>query len=151
MRISLALENVLTKWGYDDCTSTVEDTKESNTSFYSSGGSHGGMLPKRKSLFQHYALLIQAFFSVLQRTLPHNYGYDNIYSLFPLVVPEKSKAYVNELDKPDQKKKYKTDRPTQVKIKIVRDLKAINKVLNDPVTFSSPYKQSLMELTGGYG
>jgi len=108
------------------------------------------MLPKRKLLFQHYTLFIQALFSVLQRTLPHNYGYDNIYSLFPLVVPEMSKAYVNGLDKRDQKK-YKIGRPTQAKIKIVRTLQAISKVLNDPDTFSSPYTQSLIQLTGGYG
>jgi hypothetical protein len=70
--------------------------------------------------------------------------------LFPFVVPEKSEEYVNGLNKFDQEK-YNIKRPKQAKIKIVRTLKAISEVLNDPVTFSSPYKQNLIELTGGYG
>ena len=71
--------------------------------------------------------------------------------MFPLVIPEKSKAYVDKLDKPDQKKKYKINRPAQAKIKVLRTLKGISEMLNDPVTFPSPYKQNLIELTGGYG
>ena len=88
---------------------------------------------------------------VLQRTLPHNCPYDNVYCLFPFVVPEESKTYVENL--PDQKnqKKYKVNRPKQAKIKILRTLKGISEVLNDPKIYASPYKQNLIELTGGYG
>ena len=85
---------------------------------------------------------------VLQRTLPHNCPYDNIYCLFPFVVPEESNKYVK--NHPDQKK-YKVDRPKQAKIKILRTLKGISEILNDPKIYTSPYQQNLMELTGGYG
>jgi hypothetical protein len=83
----------------------------------------------------------------LQRALPHNCPYDNIYCLFPFTVPEQSKAYV---EKSPDRKKYKVDRPKQAKIKVLRTLKAISEVLNDPQIFTSPY-HNLMELTGGYG
>ena len=48
MRINLALEHILTKWGYKDCISTINDGKESSLSFYSTEGSLGGVLPKRE-------------------------------------------------------------------------------------------------------
>jgi hypothetical protein len=83
-------------------------------------------------------------FLVLQRTLPHNCPYDNVYCLFPFVVPEESQKYVG-------KQKYKIDRPKQAKIKILRTLKGISEVLNDPKIYTSPYEQNLMQLTGGYG
>ncbi|KAF8327301.1 hypothetical protein F5887DRAFT_924858 [Amanita rubescens] len=65
-------------------------------------------------------------FNVLQRTLPHNYGYDSLFSF-----PEKSEAYVNRLDKT------RSISGQRKQIKIVRTLKAISEVLNDPDTFSS--------------
>lgn len=46
---------------------------------------------------------------------------------------------------------YKTDRPKNGNIKVLRSLKAISEVFNDPTTFASPYKENLIELTGGYG
>jgi hypothetical protein len=84
---------------------------------------------------------------VLQRTLPHNFPYDNVYCLFPFVVPEKSKAYVEKY----KHEKYKLERPKPVKIKILKTLDAIREVLNDAKTYTSPYGQNLMDLTGGYG
>ncbi|KAF8335122.1 heme peroxidase [Amanita rubescens] len=126
-------EHMLTKWGYKDSISTIDDSKGSNSCFHSTEGSLGGMLPK-----------------LFQRTLPHNCPYDNIYCLFPFVVPEKSKAYVEKL-LPSDVEKYSIVRPKRVKIRVLKTLKAITKVLNDHETFHTPYKQRLMELTGGYG
>ena len=57
---------------------------------------------------------------------------------------------MKELSEPHQGK-YTTERPKEAKIKVLRTLKAISEALNDPMTFSSPYKHNLMELTGGYG
>ena len=65
------------------------------------------------------------------------------------MVPEESNKYVE--NHPDQKKKYKVDRPKQVKIKVLRTIQAISEALNDPKIYPSPYKQNLIELTGGYG
>ncbi|KAF8344879.1 heme peroxidase [Amanita rubescens] len=123
-------EPMLTKWGYKD---SIDDPKGSNSSFHCTEGSLGGMLSK-----------------LFQRTLPNNCPYDNIYCLFPFVVPEESKAYVGKL-LPSDAKKYSIDRPKQVKIKVLKTLKAITEVLNDHETFHTPYKLKLMELTGGYG
>ena len=71
-----------------------------------------------------------------------------MYCLFPFVVPGESNKYVEH--HPD-KKKYRVDRPKQAKIKILRTLKGISEILNDPKIYTSPYQQNLMELTGGYG
>ncbi|KAF8724506.1 hypothetical protein AX14_008737 [Amanita brunnescens Koide BX004] len=119
-------EEVLTKWGHNDCMSGVD----ANSTVYNTEGSLGGMLPK-----------------LLQRTLPHNFPYDNVYCLFPFVVPEKSKAYVEKY----KHEKYKLERPKPVKIKILKTLDAIREILNDAKTYTSPYGQNLVDLTGGYG
>ena len=84
----------------------------------------------------------------MQRTLPHNCPYDNVYCLFPFVCPEESKAYIKKCS---DGKKYTVDRPKQAKIKVLRTIQAISKVLNDPKVYTSPYKENLIELTGGYG
>ena len=123
-------------------------TRRSSTQDFTALGVLSVVCCRSVSIFLSTACCL--FCSVLQRSLPHNYSYDSIYSLFPLVVPEKSKAYVDGLDKPNRKK-YSTNRPMQAEIKIVRTLKAIREVLDDPVTFSSPYMENLIELTGGYG
>jgi hypothetical protein len=144
---------MLTKWGYKDSISTIDDPKGSNSSFHSTEGSLGGMLPKRKSSSSTHiacSAYLGALFLVFQRTLPHNCPYNNIYCLFPFIVPEQSKAYVEKL-LPSDAKKYSIDRPEQVRIKVLKTLKAITEVLNDHETFHTPYKLKLMELTGGYG
>jgi hypothetical protein len=147
-----ALEYSLTKWGYKDSISTIDDPKGSNSCFHSTEGSLGGMLPKRKSLSPTYIAYSDylGILLVFQRTLPHNCPYDNIYCLFPFLVPEESKAYVEKLLLSDAEK-YSTDRPKRVKIRVLENLTKITEVLNDHKTFHSPYKQRLEELTGGYG
>ncbi|KAF8708899.1 hypothetical protein AX14_013538 [Amanita brunnescens Koide BX004] len=121
-------KDMLTKWGYNDCMSNNDHVKEANSLFYNTEGSFGSMLPK-----------------ILQRTLPHHCPYDNVYCLFPFVVPEESRTFVKD------QKKYNFARPKQTKIKVLRTIKAISKVLNDPQTYPSPYSQNIIELTGGYG
>lgn len=146
--IILALERMLTKWGYKDSLSTIDG---SNSSFHSTEGSLGGMLPKRRSLsltrvtHDYLGALL-----VFQRTLPHNCPCDNIYCLFPFVVPGESEAYIRRL-RPSDVEKYTIDRPMQVKIKVLKTLKAITEVLNDHETFHSSHKLKLIGLTGGYG
>ncbi|KAF8630028.1 hypothetical protein AX15_003143 [Amanita polypyramis BW_CC] len=127
-------EGELTKWGHKDCSVPKESMKQG--CFDSIGvarGSFNAVLPK-----------------VLQRTLPHNYPYDNVYCLFPFVVPEKSKKVLEQLPD-DGGKKYNFVRPRQMKIKVLRTISAISEVLNDPKTFPYPYKQNLIDFTGGYG
>ncbi|KAK2467669.1 hypothetical protein APHAL10511_000524 [Amanita phalloides] len=129
-------EHALTKWGYKDSLSSFDDTR----------GCFGAMLPK-----------------LMQRTLARNYTYNNVYCLFPFSVPEESKVRFEkgateekgktrfEEDLIKENKKYNFDRPRPSKTKMLRSLKAISEVFNDPKTFPSPYKQNLIELTGGYG
>ncbi|KAF8630033.1 hypothetical protein AX15_003144 [Amanita polypyramis BW_CC] len=116
-------EYELTKWGYKDCLESIDNV----------GGSFNAMLPK-----------------VLQRTLPRNYSYDNVYCLFPFNTPEKNKEGLEMLSD-SEKRKYGFERPKQTKIKILRTISAISEVLNDTNRFPTPYKRNLIELTGGYG
>jgi hypothetical protein len=143
-RLRLSLEHVLTKWGYNDCIPSHDHVKETNLTFYNTKGSLGGMLPKRTSLYT-YVHCYSVALLVFQRTLPYNCPYDNIYCLFPFVIPEKSEEYIKD------RTRYNVVRPKQAKIKVLSTLDAIRKVLEDPKTYPSPYKQNLIELTGGYG
>ena len=119
-------------------------------------------------------------YKVLQRAIPHHCPYDNVYCLFPLCLPNKSKEHIAKLftdgeknkaqiaklfaDEEknkeqiakifmddEKKNKYVFDRPKRGPIKVLRTLKAIREVFDDPENFPSPYKQQLLELTGGYG
>ena len=90
-------------------------------------------------------------FLVFLRTLPHNCVYNNIYCLFPFIIPEKSKEQIEKIQEHVQKKKYSFERPKQTRIKVLRDLEAISKVLNRPENFPTLYNQNLGELTEGYG
>ncbi|KAF8325513.1 hypothetical protein F5887DRAFT_1085399 [Amanita rubescens] len=127
-------EPVLTKWGFRDCSPSVDNVNDPESSFDNANGCFGAMLPK-----------------LFLRTLPHNCAYNNIYCLFPFIVPEKSKKQIEKLQDHIQKKKYSVERPKQTKIKVLRTLEAISQVLNRPENFPTPYKQNLREVTGGYG
>ncbi|KAM6499002.1 hypothetical protein JOM56_006950 [Amanita muscaria] len=115
----------LTTWSFND-------SKEAP------GGCFMAMLPK-----------------LLQRTLPRHCIYDNVYCLFPLCTPKESHDRIKGFSRPDgkdsDKKGYSFRRPHCGKAKVLRTLTAIKRVLNDPAQFSSPYKDTLMKITGGYG
>ena len=62
-RLRLSLEHLLTKWGYNDCIPSHDHVKETNLTFYNTGGSLGGMLPKRTSLHTCVHLLLSCSLS----------------------------------------------------------------------------------------
>lgn len=88
-------------------------------------------------------------FSVLQRTLPSNYPYDNAYSLFPFVSPLTAKDIL--ASKKDTPFKIDTKRPASSVTHIIATKQAISHVFNRPGTYPTHYNRDLQALTGGYG
>lgn len=103
----------LTLWGFEDCTTRPDNG--ANT-----------WLPK-----------------LLQRNLPRNYPYNNVYSLFPLAVP-RSHPPISDVTLFDQ-------RPTVHSVHIVDNLKAITHVFKDPLTYNTIYGEEFKHLSNGYG
>ncbi|KAF8710136.1 hypothetical protein AX14_013425 [Amanita brunnescens Koide BX004] len=82
-KLRFVLEHILTEWGYKDCTSSIDN-----------GSSSFSNCPES---------MLQKFF---RRTLPHNFIHDsnNVYFLFPFIVPGESKRWLDQ-------EKYKFYRP----------------------------------------
>jgi len=132
----------LTKWGHEDCMPNSRLEK----------GSFGAMMPKRAPCSCCLSASTNTRFPVLERTLPHCYPCDNVYSVFPFTVPKESEPRIGKLFPEDkQRKKYDFTRPKRGKVKVLRTIEAISKVFNDTDNFRSPYGRNLIELTGGYG
>jgi hypothetical protein len=83
---------------------------------------------------------------VLLRHLSHNFPYDNIYSVFPLTVPEHSRARLIHLISLSM---YDLDRPRRVQI--LKTKTAIRQVFKLSDKFPTVYSPALKFLTNGYG
>ncbi|KDR69938.1 hypothetical protein GALMADRAFT_144994 [Galerina marginata CBS 339.88] len=136
-----ATENNLTKWGYADFYPIW------NKKAIPEKGSFGAWLPK-----------------LLQRTLPHEYSYNNIYCLFPLSVPSreekargrllKGSVFTNTVEVLSGLKlisMYDTQRPQPPKVHHLITNEGISYVFNQPKWFPTLYGDKLDVLTDGYG
>lgn len=83
---------------------------------------------------------------MLQRNLPRHYPYNNVYSLFPLVTPNKALELL-----PGDGGLYEFERPKVHAIKALVTKSAISHVFNNPASFPTIYNQDLRLLTNGYG
>lgn len=134
-----ALAGNLTRWGYGDCTATLNN------------GAFGAMLPKRMSSTWPSFINYLTSRKVLQRNLSRNYAYDNIYTLFPLTCPEDTKRLLAlELPNPEDLKMYDFERPKLRHIVSVETKAAISYVFNSP-NFQTIYEKDLKTLTSGHG
>ena len=86
---------------------------------------------------------------VLQRNLPRNYPYDNIYSLFPLTCPITTRNLIKS--SADSRDLYDFERPKIRPVKIIETTTAIRYVFNKPSVYRTIYTKDLETLTDGYG
>lgn len=89
---------------------------------------------------------------VLQRNLPRNFPYNNIYCLFPLVTPEQVRESIEKV--PQLKaiaERYDFGLPKAPKLAVLKTTTAISYVFNQPQLFATPYHEELKLLSGGYG
>ncbi|TFK37629.1 heme peroxidase [Crucibulum laeve] len=112
-------DSKLSLWGLEDCKPRPDN------------GAFGAALPK-----------------VLQRALPRQYPYNNIYTLFPFSTPVKT---VELLSSPIQKASYDFGRPQLSRIHTLETTHAISSVFNNPEAYPTVYGRSLKNLTDGYG
>ncbi|KAF5376137.1 hypothetical protein D9615_007704 [Tricholomella constricta] len=108
--------STLTHWGYKHCTTAPKN------------GANNTWLP-----------------TLLERHLPRNYPYDNVYSLFPFTCPATSKHILGS--QPDMT----FDRPKVHKVQVLETRQAISHVFNDPETYPTMYAKSFEALSNGYG
>ncbi|KAF8064897.1 hypothetical protein FPV67DRAFT_1500614 [Lyophyllum atratum] len=115
----------LTHWGFKDCTAVPND------------GAFGTWLPK-----------------LLERNLPRNYPYDNIYSLFPLTCPRETKDLLRHQLRQNPLPSgmtYTYERPKVQKVHEVETKEAISHVFNNPTTYPTSHGKDFRALFDGYG
>ncbi|KAF7967367.1 hypothetical protein HWV62_34487 [Athelia sp. TMB] len=116
-------ESELTKWGYCQCTAKRDDN-----------GASGAVLP-----------------TLLIRHLSSNYPYDNVYSLFPFIIPTKAKEIIGNLSIAEQEL-YDQRKPhigATVPLEASSDIHAVFE--DSTGAFSTPYGRDLKSLTKGTG
>ncbi|KAG5645631.1 hypothetical protein DXG03_005622 [Asterophora parasitica] len=112
---------ILTHWGHKHCITAPEN------------GAYNTWLP-----------------TLLQRHLPRNYQYDNIYSLFPLTCPATSELILRQqLQSLDGT--YTVERPRIQVIQVAETRQAISHVFNNAAKYSTPYADDFKALSNGYG
>lgn len=136
----------MTQWGYEECTATPRN------------GAHGAWLPKRTlRSVNFYSLLHQIAnygTAVLQRNLPRNYPYDNVYSLFPLIVPDKAIEQLKLLDPNSEAQaetKYDVNRPQAPEIIYLDRKDSISYAFTRHDIFLTTYGERLKRLSKEYG
>ncbi|KAF8064174.1 heme peroxidase [Lyophyllum atratum] len=114
----------LTHWGFKDCATAPNN------------GAFNTWLPK-----------------LLQRNLPRNYPYDNVYSLFPLTCPKTAENLLRSqlYHSPSLGITYSFERPKVQTVRIVETRKAISHVFNKSAAYSTIYGNDLKALSNGYG
>lgn len=113
----------LTHWGFKDCTTTPNN------------GAYGTWLPK-----------------LLQRNLPRNCPYDNVYSLFPLTCPSVAENMLRSQHHPPSLGiTYSFERPTVQTVRVVETTTAISHVFNNSAYYTTSYGDDLKALSDGYG
>jgi hypothetical protein len=85
----------------------------------------------------------------LQRNLPQNYPYDNIYSLFPLTCPDYTKDRLDQMG--DLRDKYDYERPKLSKIKVMEGKGLINHIMKNPSMYRPIHEQGTDIITDVYG
>ncbi|KAF7978375.1 hypothetical protein HWV62_751 [Athelia sp. TMB] len=113
----------LTKWGYSQCTAKRDDN-----------GASGAVLP-----------------TLLIRHLSSNYPYDNVYSLFPFIIPTKAKEIIGNLSIAEQDL-YDQRKPhigAAVSLEASSDIHAVFE--DSTGAYSTPYGRDLKSLTKGTG
>ncbi|KAG6856837.1 hypothetical protein H0H87_012895 [Tephrocybe sp. NHM501043] len=110
----------LTHWGIKDCVTLTEN------------GGFNTWLPK-----------------LLQRNLPRNYPYDNIYSVFPLSCPATTRDILNA--QTEISGLYSYERPMIQTIRTLDTKQAISHVFNNAKTYPTIYGRDLKTLSNGYG
>ncbi|KAF7968054.1 hypothetical protein HWV62_32073, partial [Athelia sp. TMB] len=116
-------ESELTKWGYSQCTAKRDDN-----------GASGAVLP-----------------TLLIRHLSSNYPYDNVYSLFPFIIPTKANDIIKKLSIPEQEL-YDQRKPhigAAVSLETSSDIHAVFE--DSTGVYSTPYGRDLKSLTKGTG
>ncbi|KAG6914653.1 hypothetical protein DXG01_016111 [Tephrocybe rancida] len=114
------LAGKLTHWGLKDCVASPDN------------GGYNTWLPK-----------------LLQRNLPRNYPYDNIYSVFPLVCPTTTRAILQA--QPAISRNYSYERPQIQTIRMLETTQAISHVFNNATIYPTIYGDDLKTLSNGYG
>ncbi|GLB44633.1 hypothetical protein LshimejAT787_1702600 [Lyophyllum shimeji] len=113
----------LTHWGFRDCTVAPNN------------GAYGTWLPK-----------------LLQRNLPRNYPYDNVYGLFPLTRPSVAESLLRSQHQPLLPGiTYSFERPKVQTVRTIETTTAISHVFNNPDVYTTIYGDDLKALSNGYG
>ncbi|KAF9006969.1 hypothetical protein BDQ17DRAFT_1407526 [Cyathus striatus] len=113
-------ESNITSWGVNDCN------PENHI-----GSGTGAMLPR-----------------IFQRTLPRNYPYDSLYTLFPFSTPP---AAAEALRKWPKINSFTEGRPQTSPIHTITSKDTISYIFNNPDKYTTPYGPDLKKLTNGYG
>ena len=86
--------------------------------------------------------------TVLQRNLPRNYPYENVYSTFPLSVPNKQMLRLRDSQ---MEQLYDVNRPEAHPLVCLESKDVISYVFNKPQIFKTMYGENLKSLSNGYG
>ncbi|KAG6837767.1 hypothetical protein H0H93_001694 [Arthromyces matolae] len=119
--VTLIRTGKLTHWGVKDCITCPEN------------GGYNTWLPK-----------------LLQRNLPRNFPYNNIYSVFPLTCPATTIDYLKaQANIPLGK--YSYERPKFLVIHTLETTQAIKHVFNNATMYPTIYGDDFKTLSNGYG